>query len=115
MADIQTIVNQLGKLSVDLDNAVDLLCEIEEIAVDAEADYKKAFAEAFEGGIGPVESRKQQAVIKCDKLYRISGKAQAAVRKQVQHLRALHARIEVGRTIQSTARAEIALTNAGVR
>lgn len=115
MTDIITIVKQLTQLSRDLDEAVDRLCELEELAVDCEADYKKAFAEAFLNGAGAVEHRKQWAVIQTDDLYRISGKAQAAVRRQVQHLRALHARIEVGRGLQSTARSEIALVNAGVR
>jgi hypothetical protein len=113
VTDIITIVKQLGQLSRDLDDAVDLLCALEEIAVDAEADHKKAFALAFKAASGPVEDRKQTATIETDDLFRISGKAAAAVRRQKESLKALHARIEVGRTIQSTARAEIALANAG--
>ena len=114
MTDLVTIVKQLRQLSLDLDDAVDRLCELEEIAVDAEADYKKRSAEAFKAASGTVEDRKQEAVIVADELYRISGKAAAAVRRQKESLKALHARIDVGRTIQSTARSEIALINAGV-
>jgi hypothetical protein len=44
-----------------------------------------------------------------DQLWRVFGKAAAAVRLQKEHIRALHARIDVGRTIQSTARAEMQL------
>ena len=114
MTDIVTIVKQLGQLSRDLDDEVDRLCELEEMAVDAEADYKKAFAQAFKTAAGAVEDRKQTATIETDDLYRISGKAAAAVRRQKESLKALHARIEVGRSIQSTARSEIALVKAGV-
>lgn len=114
MTDILTIVKQLGQLSRDLDDAVDRLCELEELSVDIEADHKLAFAKAFKVATGPVEDRKQSAVIETDKEYRLAGKAAAGVRKQKEHLKALHARIEVGRSLQSTARSEIALVNAGV-
>lgn len=114
VTDILTIVKQLGQLSRDLDDAVERLGEIEEIAVDLEADYKLAFAQAFKEAVGAVEDRKQTAVIETDAAYRLAGKAAAGVRKQKEHVKALHARIEVGRSMQSTARAEIALVNAGV-
>lgn len=114
VTDIVTIVKQLGQLSRDLDDAVDHLGVLEEMAVDLEADHKLAFAKAFKEAVGPVEDRKQAATIATDEAFRLAGKAAAGVRKQKEHLRALHARIEVGRSMQSTARAEIALVNAGV-
>lgn len=114
MSDIVTIVKQLGHLSRDLDDAVKKMGELEDVAVDAEGDYKVAFSRAFREAAGPVEDRKQIATAETDQLWRIYGKAAAAVRLQKEHIKALHARIDVGRTLQSTARAEIALVNAGV-
>jgi ribosomal protein L21E len=104
-----TIVRQLGQLAVDLDRAVTEMGRLEEIAVNAEGDFKVAFSRAFRGGTGSVEDRKQQAIELTDDLWRTWGKAAAAVRLQKEHIKALHARIDVGRTLQSTARAEMAL------
>lgn len=109
MTDLLTVVKQLGQLSRDLDEAVTKMADLEFIAVEAEGDYKVEFARAFRDAIGSVEERKQGATIQTDQLWRIYGKAAAAVRLQKEHIRALHARIDVGRTIQSTARAEMQL------
>jgi hypothetical protein len=114
VTDIVTVVKQLGQLSRDLDEAVTKLGELEEIAVDAEGDYKVAFSHAFRDAAGSVEDRKQVAAAQTDMQWRVYGKAAAAVRLQKEHVKALHARIDVGRTIQSTVRAEIALAGAGV-
>lgn len=108
-----TIVRQLGQLAVDLDKAVARMAELEDVAVDAEGDFKVAFARVFRSGKGSVEDRKQRAFEECDQLWRTWGKAAAAVRLQKEHIRALHARIDVGRTLQATARAEIALSGSG--
>lgn len=109
MSEMLTIVKQLGQLSRDLDDAVTKMADLEFIAVEAEGDFKVAFAHAFRDATGSIEDRKQVALIATDQLWRIYGKAAAAVRLQKEHLRALHARIDVGRTIQSTARAEMQL------
>ncbi len=107
MSEMLTIVKQLGALSRDLDDAVKKLGELEEAAVDAEADYKVDFSRQFREAAGSVEDRKQIATANTDRQFRIYGKAAAAVRLQKEHIKALHARIDVGRTIQSTARAEM--------
>lgn len=109
MTEMLTIVKQLGHLSRDLDEAVKRLGELEEIAVDAEGDYKVAFAKVFRGTPGSVEERKQIATEETIDQWRVWGKAAAVVRLQKEHVKALHARIDVGRTIQSTARAEMQL------
>lgn len=114
MTDMLTIVKQLGQLSRDLDKAVDELGKAELEAVDAEADYKLAYSKAFRSASGPVEDRKQIATAETDQLFRTWGKALAVVKLQREHIKALHARIDVGRTIQATARAEISLAGAGV-
>jgi hypothetical protein len=110
----RVISGQLSKLGIDLDGAVDKLCELEEMSVDAEGDYRVAHAKAFLGGVGSIEDRKQQAVLAADDLFRIWGKAKAAVTRQKEHIKALHARIDVGRTLASTLRAEVSLARSGI-
>ncbi|MEV0994593.1 hypothetical protein [Nonomuraea sp. NPDC050202] len=109
MSEMLTIVKQLGHLSRDLDEAVKTLGELELTGVEAEGDFKVAFANAFREAAGSVEDRKQIATVQTDELWRVHGKAAAAVRLQKEHIKALHARIDVGRTIQSTVRAEMQL------
>jgi hypothetical protein len=110
----RVISSQLSRLGIDLDGAVDLLCSLEEIAVDAEGDYRSAHARAFLGGTGSIEDRKQQAVLAADGHLRVWGKAKAAVTRQKEHIKALHARIDVGRTLASTVRAEVSLARSGL-
>ncbi|MER6942542.1 hypothetical protein ABT294_00840 [Nonomuraea sp. NPDC000554] len=109
MTEMLTIVKQLGQLSRDLDDAVKELGRVEEVAVDAEAEFKVAFSKVFRSAPGSVEDRKQIATEETVELWRVWGKAAALVRLQKEHVKALHARIDVGRTIQSTARAEMQL------
>lgn len=102
-------IRHLGNLTLELDQAVKDLKKFEEIAVDAEADYQAAKTRAYENATGAVETRKMAATGECVELWRTWGKAVALVNYQKAHIRALHTRIDVGRTIQATARAEINL------
>lgn len=102
-------IHHLMDLSRTLDHAVEDLRRLEEISVDAESDYKLAWARAYQEAVGSVEARKAAATIACDSLFRTWRKAEAAVGAQKAHIRALHTRIDVGRTIQATARSEMAL------
>ncbi|TYK45220.1 hypothetical protein [Actinomadura decatromicini] len=108
------IAQQLGQLGVDLDAAVRRLGELEATAVDAEATYKTKFSRIFRDSSGSVEDRKQQAVAECDSEWRQWSLAASAVHIQKEHIKALHARIDVGRTLASTARAEASLAGSGI-
>ncbi|QVJ00419.1 hypothetical protein KGD82_16805 [Nocardiopsis eucommiae] len=106
-------VLHLADLSRELDQAVTDLGRYEATAVEAEGDYKVARAHAMKEASGPMDLRKAEADIECDELFRTWGKAAALVTMQRAHIRALHTRIDVGRTIQATARAEVNLAGLG--
>jgi hypothetical protein len=108
------IADHLGGLGVELDKAVKAMGEYEVVAVDAEGDFKVKYARVFREAAGSVEDRKQIAILDCDAEWRIWGKAAGLVRLQREHIRALHARIDVGRTLASTVRAEVSLARSGV-
>lgn len=108
------IAEQLGALGVDLDKAVREMGDLEAQAVTAEGDYKVKFSQVFREATGSVEDRKQISVAECDREWRAWGLAAAAVRLQKEHIRALHARIDVGRTLASNVRAEASLARTGV-
>lgn len=99
------ILQQLGSLSRDLDEAIRKLSELEEAAVTAEGRYKVARARAFLTAEGSVQAREHEAVLATESERAAYETAAAAVRVQRESIRALHARIDVGRTLSATERA----------
>ena len=97
----QQITTQLGTLTrKDLTEAIDELARLEEAAVEAEGDYKVAYAAAVKNGeASSVASREYDADIACGGLWKAYKKAAAEVRVQQASIKALHTRISVGQTL----------------
>lgn len=108
------IAEQLLRLSTDLDNAIKTLGDLEATAVDAEGEFKVKYSRAFRNATGSVEDRKQFAIEECATEWHTWGLAASAARLQRDHLKALHTRIDVGRTLASNVRAEVGLARTGV-
>jgi hypothetical protein len=106
----QTFV-ALSELSSELSPAVRELRRLDEIRVHSEADFKSRFAKAFREASGSVEDRKQQAWLEADALWRTWSLAESAVKMQQAHIKALHTRVDVGRSIFSAQRAEMAFVS----
>lgn len=105
----EDIVKQLGQLGLDLSAEIGRLGDYESAAVEAEGEFRKAYAEAYRDASGTLEDRKQQAILKTAKPWREWGLAAAVVRRQRESLKALHARIDIGRTMASREKALAAL------
>jgi hypothetical protein len=103
------VMRQLGDLGRELGAEIDTLATLEELAVDAEGDYRRDFAISYRNATGTLEDRKQWATFDNDVQWRTWGKAAAAVRRQRESLKALHARIDIGRTMASREKALAAL------
>jgi len=101
----QQIIAQLGALSRDLDAAIRDMGRLDEAAIEAEGTFKVAKARAFLAAEGSVQAREAQAVIATERERMLYEKSAALVRLQREHIRALHTRIDVGRTITATERA----------
>ena len=99
-----TILAHLQSVSRDLDKAIDDLKTLELAAENAEAAYRVAKAKAFLSAEGPVQAREHQAVLATQTELIQRGEAAALVRVQVQRVKSLHARIDVGRTVASAER-----------
>ena len=108
-ADGVVLTANLAQLGRDLGQQITFLGQLEETSVDAEGDFKVAYSKVFRNATGSVEDRKQAAICETDPLWRIWGKAAAAVRMQRESLKALHARIEIGRTMVSREKALVSL------
>lgn len=99
-----TVLDQLQTISRDLDAAIRQLSEFEMKAADAESTYRVAKASAFLAADGAVQTREHQAVLATQRQLVERDKTAAQVRVQREYIRALHARIDVGRTIVATER-----------
>ncbi|WP_304455917.1 hypothetical protein [Nocardiopsis sp. YSL2] len=113
MTETQIVVDNLAVLSRELDKAVAKLGELDAVRIAAEGDYKLAYSRAFRNASGSVEDRKQQATETCDALWRTWSLAESTVAVQKAHLRALHARVDVGRSIFSARKTEVGLAQMG--
>jgi hypothetical protein len=99
-----TILDHLQSISRDLDKAIDELKTLELAAENAEAAYRVAKAKAFMAAEGTERAREHQAVLATQVELIERGEAAALARVQVQRVKSLHARIDVGRTVASAER-----------
>ena len=113
MSELPETFRALGELARELAPAVEKLRDLDGTRVHAEADFKVAFARVFRASSGSVEDRKQQAWLECEGLWRTWGLAESAVTMQKAHIRALHTRVDVGRSIFSAQKAEMAFVSSG--
>lgn len=108
------IARGLIALGRSLDTLVTEYRDLGEQAANAKRDAEVAYADAFMRAEGTVEERKQAAILaSADARYA----AELAERKTAgcrEAIRALHARIEIGRTLSATTRDEMRLAGTGV-
>lgn len=123
----ETLARHLADLGRDLDAEVIVLGELEEAAADAEWAFRKLEAAyddctdaAFLDGKGSVDSRKAQARLACTAERALKqeantewSKARGRVFTQQASLKALHGRIEIGRSLLSREKTLISLAGVG--
>jgi hypothetical protein len=116
MADLTPngIARQLITLSRDLDETVERFRDVELAAAEAKRDAELAYARAYLSSEGPVEERKQRAIEQSADNRFVADVADREVAACKEAIKALHARIEVGRTLASNVRAEVSLAKSGV-
>lgn len=98
---MSTILDHLQTISRDLDTAISELERLELAAAKAESAYRVAKAQAFMSAEGAVQAREHQAVIATAVQLIERDSTAAMARVQLQRVKALHARIDVGRTLAS--------------
>lgn len=104
------IVHQLAQLARDLDANVSALEEAERTAVRTRHDADLASSRTFLAASGSVEQRKHESFIQCERLIAEAEVAEAVVRHLKRRSDAIKTRIDVGRSVGSAVRAEMALT-----
>lgn len=107
------IAATLINLSRELDALVREYKALQEAAAAAKRDAVKAEAAAYLQAAGPVEERKRLAAVEASDAVFASDLAERQVLASREAIRALHTRIEVGRTLSATTRDEIKMIGVG--
>ncbi len=97
------LARELAALSADLD-------QLEVDAVNGREDLTLAQAKAFLAAEGPVDVRKNQALVATHAERLVAETAEALVRGRKRQLDTLKVRIDVGRSAAAALRAEMSLT-----
>ncbi|MFI6296777.1 hypothetical protein ACIBEJ_34670 [Nonomuraea sp. NPDC050790] len=101
------IAQGLIDLTRDLDALVKEFKSLGANAAKAKRSAETAYARAYMESEGPVEERKQSALLKASDERFQADLAEREVAGCKEALRAIHARIEVGRTLSATTRDEL--------
>lgn len=109
----QKVVQQLAALAVELDELTHVVAELDRAHVEALASHRVAYARAFLSASGPVEDRKQRAVIEVEELRFAADVAEQQLRACRERIRALRDRMEVGRSLNAAVRAQFAAEAVG--
>jgi hypothetical protein len=108
------IAANLIQLSYELDDLVKEYRGLGEGAADAKREAEVAYAKAYMSAAGTVEERRQAAIEAAVDARFIADLAERKVSGCREAIRAVHARIEVGRTLSATTRDEMRLAGSGV-
>jgi hypothetical protein len=103
------IAQHLIGLGRELDGLVKEYRQIGETAAEAKRVYEVAEARAYLNAAGPVEERKRIAVEQTADFRFALDVAERRVAGCREAIRAVHARIEIGRTLSATTRDEMKL------
>ena len=98
------IVGRLAELSRLLDKATDEIAVLDEAAVRAKATFETAFAKAFLQADGPMDARKQIAVLAAADARLAMELAEAQHRACRERIRTLGVQIDVGRSMSAALR-----------
>lgn len=110
---LDRIGENLAQLARELDRLVVEYNSLSKQAAVAKAEAEKAYARAFLEAQGPMDARHQQAKLAAaDERWR-ADLADRQVASTKEAIRALHARLDVGRTMAASTRAEASLAQSG--
>lgn len=108
------IAANLIQLSYELDDLVKEYRALGDGAAEAKREAEVAYAKAYMSTSGTVEERKQAAIEATTDQRYVADLAERKVAGCREAIRAIHARIEVGRTLSATTRDELKLAGSGV-
>lgn len=109
------IAANLIQLGRDLNKLVSHFRDLELAAAEAKREAEVSYARAYMSAQGSIEDRKQQAIEQCADARYTSDLADREIAACKEAIKALHQRIEIGRTLSATTRDEMRLAGTGVQ
>lgn len=103
------IAQNLINLGRELNALVSEFKDLELAAADAKREAEVAYSRAYMASEGPVEERKQTAIGQTSNERYLADLAERQVAACKEAIRAVHIRIDIGRTLSATTRDEIKL------
>ena len=103
------IAAQLAQLARELDDLVRRIAEAERDAVNKREDYTLAHSKAFLAAEGPMDIRKHEAIEQTHVERLAAETAEAVVRGIRRQIDSTKTRVEVGRSVGTALRSEMAL------
>ncbi len=109
----QAIVLSLSQVSRDLEALSRTIDQLDRAAVAAWSTHRRAYARAFLDAKGPVEDRKQTAILACEDQRLEAESADQATRYARERIRVMRDRLEVGRSLNAAVRSQFAAEAVG--
>ena len=107
------IAKQLAERSRELDEVVSQLDEAEREAINRREDHTQAYAKAFLAAQGAMDIRRHIATENTHESRLAAELAEQHVRALNRQVQSVRTRIDVGRTLGATVRAEVSLGGSG--
>ncbi len=107
------VVMQLAKLGRELDDLVAAMDHREVVAVNAREDYTLALSTAFLRADGAMDLRKHQSIVDTHTERLAAELAEAEVRGTRRQIDSVKVRVDIGRSLGTTVRTEVALAGTG--
>lgn len=107
------IVLELSRIGRELDELSHEIARLDRDCVLARSEYRKAYARSFLNSEGPVDVRKQTAVLTVEDVLLAAEIADQVHRAARERIRVLRDRLEIGRSISAARRSEFAAEAVG--
>jgi hypothetical protein len=100
------IIRRLVELSLLLDKATTEVDQLDDAAVQAKGANRVAYARAFLNATGPMDVRKETAVVETEEQWFAYEVAEQKVRACKERIRTLREQIEIARSLSAALRSE---------
>lgn len=102
------LVLELSKIGRELNQLSLKIAELDQAAVLAWSEHRKAYATKYVNGAGSIKDREQAAVLAVEELRLAAEIADQLTRAAKERIRVLRDRLEIGRSLNAARRAEFA-------
>lgn len=111
--DTASVVYELASIGRELEALSHKVREQDAIVVQAQGEWRRAYASSFLTSTGPVKEREQRAVLESETEKMEAETAQQVLRAMRDRVRILGQRLDIGRSINAAVRSQFAAEAVG--